>query len=90
MMGSIKTFGLIILSLKFEKSFLIMIDSGRAEEQMEENRCFICASKEHRGNACTRPGGGADPDKEKHWAEYRKRRDEEGGGTRQTQRKGQG
>ena len=46
----------------------------------EQNRCFICASAEHRSNACTRPGGGADPKKDEHWAEYRKRRAENGKG----------
>ena len=29
---------------------------------------------EHTSKTCTRPGGGADPEKEKHWQEYRERR----------------
>ena len=41
---------------------------------VEEKRCFICKSTEHSSKDCTCPGGGADPEKDKHWSEYRVRR----------------
>ena len=41
---------------------------------MEEKRCFICGSKTHTYSQCTCPGGTLDPEKDKHWAEYRERR----------------
>lgn len=40
----------------------------------EEKRCLICKSPEHSSKECRYPGGGADPQKEKHWEEYRARR----------------
>ena len=43
---------------------------------VDAGRCFICGSPAHRSPECTRPGGGADPKKDEHWAEYRKRREE--------------
>ena len=43
---------------------------------IEEKRCFICKSPAHSSRECTRPGGGADPNKDKHWGEYRARREE--------------
>ncbi len=41
---------------------------------VEEKRCFICKDTTHSSKDCTCHGGGADPDKEKHWEEYRARR----------------
>eukprot|EP00959_Pyramimonas_sp_CCMP1952_P060643 1266557-Pyramimonas_sp.AAC.1 len=40
------------------------------------NRCFICGEEGHSTKECTAPGGGKDPDFDKNWTEYRKRRDE--------------
>ena len=40
----------------------------------EEKNCFICKSSEHGSKECKCPGGGADPEKDKHWEEYRARR----------------
>ena len=41
---------------------------------IEEKRCFICKSQAHSSRECTCPGGQLDPQKEKHWAEYKERR----------------
>ena len=41
---------------------------------VEEKKCFICKSSAHSSKECTCPGGGADPEKDKHWGEYRTRR----------------
>ena len=41
---------------------------------VEEQRCFICKSTAHSSKECTCPGGGADPNKDKVWEEYRERR----------------
>ena len=41
---------------------------------IEERRCFICKFSEHSSGECKCPGGGADPQKDKHWEEYRARR----------------
>ncbi|MDA8583042.1 hypothetical protein N9L68_02390 [bacterium] len=41
-----------------------------------ENRCLLCGDKEHNIKDCKAPGGGADPNKETVWAEYRKRKEE--------------
>lgn len=35
-----------------------------------ENKCITCGSKDHRGNDCEAPGGGADPNRQKVWDEY--------------------
>ena len=40
-------------------------------------RCVVCGRTGHASKDCKAPGGGADPDKEKHWAEYRKRKEEQ-------------
>ena len=41
---------------------------------VEQKRCFICKSSEHGSKECKCPGGGADPQKDKHWEEYRARK----------------
>ena len=41
---------------------------------MEQKRCFTCKSPEHSSKERTCPGGGADPQKDKHWEEYRARK----------------
>ena len=40
-------------------------------------RCVTCGSKNHMNKECTRPGGQVDPNKDRHWEEYRARRAEE-------------
>ena len=37
-------------------------------------RCVTCGSKNHMNKDCTRAGGQADPEKDRHWEEYRARR----------------
>ena len=37
-------------------------------------RCVTCGSKNHMNKDCTRAGGQADPEKNRHWDEYRARR----------------
>eukprot|EP00959_Pyramimonas_sp_CCMP1952_P096949 2026653-Pyramimonas_sp.AAC.1 len=41
----------------------------------DEGRCYICGVKGHNTSECTAPGGGRDPEREKHWEAYRARRD---------------
>ena len=41
---------------------------------IEQKRCFTCKSPEHSSKECTCLGGGADPQKDKHWEEYRARK----------------
>ena len=41
---------------------------------IEEKRCFICKSQAHTSRECTCPGGHLDPDRQKHWDEYKARR----------------
>ena len=41
---------------------------------VEQKRCFICKSSEHGSKECKCPGGGADPQKDKQWEEYRARK----------------
>ena len=41
---------------------------------VEQKRCFICKSFEHGSKVCKCFGGGADPQKDKHWDEYRARK----------------
>ena len=41
---------------------------------MEQNRCFTCKSPDHSSKECKCPGGGADPQRVKHWEEYRARK----------------
>ena len=39
-----------------------------------ESRCITCGRKNHTAKQCTAPGGGADPNREQVWEEYRKRK----------------
>ena len=41
---------------------------------ISESRCITCKSTTNKSGECTSPGGGADPDREKHWKEYRDRK----------------
>jgi hypothetical protein len=41
-----------------------------------EDRCITCGAKDHRGKDCKAPGGGADPNREAAWEEYRKRKEQ--------------
>ena len=41
---------------------------------IEEKRCFICKSQSHSSRECTCPGGSLDPDKDRHWDEYKARK----------------
>ena len=42
---------------------------------VSESRCITCGAGDHKGNDCKAPGGGADPDRQKTWDEYRKRKE---------------
>ena len=41
---------------------------------LDKKLCFICKSSEHGSKECKCPGGGLDPQKDKHWEEYRARK----------------
>ena len=57
---------------------------------LEDKRCFICKSKDHTSPECTCPGGGKDPEKDKHWNEYRARREQAGESGKAGKGKGKG
>ena len=44
--------------------------------KFNEGRCFICGLADHTSKECEAPGGQKDPKKDEHWAEYKKRKDE--------------
>ena len=42
---------------------------------VSERKCITCGDPAHGSKECTAPGGGADPNRLKVWADYKKRRD---------------
>ena len=58
---------------KFKHTGFPMFDSSGTMVK----RCVTCGSSAHTHKECTRPGGGADPEHDKHWEEYRKRKAEQ-------------
>ena len=57
---------------------------------MTEARCFICGASRHQSKDCKAPGGGKDPQKDKHWAAYKKLRQEKQNSTAKFANNGKG
>ena len=43
---------------------------------ISESRCITCGASDHSSKDCKAPGGGADPNREAVWSEYRKRKEQ--------------
>ena len=53
-------------------------------------RCLVCGATGHTSDKCNAHGGGLDPDKEKHWSEYKNIADTKRGTTTDDKGKGKG